>query len=149
MLTLSLDLKPLSYNSFQSNNKQGRRYINDRGRAYLEELNYQLNDFDSQLRIFGSNLIVDREMVNISIFYYYENFFIKSGKKVHKTNGDVDNPNKILIDELFKRVGHDDYLLGRLTCEKIPSDRDHVVIMITKYPIKLSGEFPIPSAIRF
>ena len=71
-------------------------------------------------------------MIDMEIFYFQKNFYTKDGT-IHKRAGDVDNPNKVLIDQIFERMGLDDYLLGRLSCEKIAANEDSVLIRMTTY----------------
>ena len=71
----------------------------------------------------------------MEIYYFKKNFYTKEDK-ISKTAGDVDNPNKILIDEIFSRMGLDDYLLGRLSCEKLASDEDRVLVRMTSYNVR-------------
>ena len=91
-----------------------------------------LNPYDNALRLFARELDTSKHMIDIELFYFQKNFFKQDGS-FHKRAGDVDNPNKIIIDQLFERMGLDDYLLGKLSCEKLPSDKDSFMIRMTKY----------------
>lgn len=140
MLQIKLDLKALSYNSYRRfNKKTGNTYLTAKGKKYVEELALQLNKYDHSLRLFGRDLIKDVDMVDMEIYYFMSDFWTKKDT-VSKAAGDVDNPNKVLIDKIFERMGWDDYILGRLSCEKIPFDRDCVVVRITSYPLDRSIE---------
>lgn len=135
-MQMLLNLKAMSYNNFLSNTKTGRRYITKKGKEYLEKLNGEFNNYDKNLRMFGSMIEENKHLVDIEIFYFQKNFYTKK-KTISKTVGDVDNPNKVLIDELFKRIGWDDYILGKLYCEKLPSPsgEDKVVVRLSKYVV--------------
>lgn len=91
-----------------------------------------MNKYDKELRAFGSKLTKDIHLVDMEIYYFKKDFYTKKNT-ISKTSGDVDNPNKILIDEVFKRVGWDDYILGKLACEKLPGKEDKVIIKMTTY----------------
>jgi hypothetical protein len=95
-------------------------------------LNIILNEYDSELRAFGAKITKDIHLVDMEVYYFQSNFYTKKNT-ISKTSGDVDNPNKILVDEIFKRIGWDDYILGKLSCEKLPSDKDKVVIRMSTY----------------
>lgn len=75
----------------------------------------------------------------MKIYYFYKQFYTQKDT-ISKTCGDVDNPNKVLIDRIFERIGWDDYVLGRLECEKLPSPtgEDRVVIFLDKYKVSHS-----------
>ena len=134
MLEMNLKIKPLSYNQYLRFNTRGTKYITQKGKDYLESLTYCLNPYDNTLRLFARELKKDH-MVDMEIYYFKKNFYTKEDK-ISKTAGDVDNPNKILIDEIFSRMGLDDYLLGRLSCEKVASDEDRVLIRMTSYNVR-------------
>jgi len=139
MLQMKLDLKGLSYNNYRRFNKNGSTYVTAKGKKYLEELTVELNKFDSQLRYFGSRITKDIELVDMEIYYFQKNFYTKQGT-VSKTAGDVDNPNKVLIDEIFKRIGWDDYILGRLSCEKLSGQEDCIIVRMSTYDVDKSIE---------
>lgn len=134
MIKIRLDLKPKSYNALYKNSRGGRKYLPEDSKLYLQELEYIFTEQKTELRNLRDSLIQDQEMLALEIYYYYSEFYTKK-KTINKRCMDVDNPTKPIIDELFKVIGIDDYILGDLHNYKRPSENDCVILMLSKVPL--------------
>lgn len=129
-LELELPIKPISYNAYYKNTKQGFRVKTGAGKAYDQELLILLEDYADALVAFGLSL-PSNNIVKMKLRFANPNFFIKDGSRISKTAGDVDNIVKVLQDKLFSVMQLDDYVCRWIDVADFPADNYMVFISLT------------------
>jgi len=127
-MNIKLEIKPLTYNQYYRNSKNGRRIKTGAGLAYDEELSVVLEDYAIALSNYGKFLDPSKEIVRLKIAHYNPNFYVKDNSRLSKTAGDTDGPIKVLQDKIFNALGLDDYVVKSLVVDQYPG-REHIVII--------------------
>jgi hypothetical protein len=132
-ITVNLPIKPVSINSYYTKSGKYNRVITGKGLAFKEEFLVLMEPYADKIRKFFTSL--DMERIELHIIYSYSNYFTKSGS-INKKMIDADNPNKPVIDNLFKLVGMDDNIVGRIISENRPAQgATNICIHISKYDV--------------
>lgn len=134
-ITLTLSIRPLSYNQYYRNSKTGKRIKTGPGLAYDEELTILLESYQKTLKRFAKNLDPSKVVVEHRLTYFNPEFFIQDESRLNMTSGDIDNPVKVLQDKIFKAMGQDDYFVKKLFVEEYPSDEVGVVVDLIVRPM--------------
>jgi len=132
----TLDIKPLSYNAYYRNTRNGKRVKTGAGLAYDEELELLLEDYALKLVDFAAQLDDTRDYIKLVIIRFNPNFLVKDGSRLNKTSGDVDNIVKVLQDKIFKVAGIDDFFVKDLRVVEMPALDNRVYINLKResYP---------------
>lgn len=130
-IELSFPLKAISVNQYHRSTANGRRYISKKGKEFNIEFEKHLSHQSHKVNMFFMDIDHHKDWVEIEIRHFHKDLFRKHGGISSKCI-DVDNPCKILIDNIFNFAGVDDKCLRSLKVEKLFDDKDHVEIIIQR-----------------